>query len=114
MAAVGAAIGAGAYVEALGTSLVMILVLVGLRPVERRLLSRRRKINATVRVQRDLRFDVIDNIVRIAGVHIVTRRTFEHDSDRAFEMELIGTTKQFDEVVDELRRRNDIISVTLD
>ena len=114
VAAVGAAVGAGAYVEGIGTSILMILVLVGLRPFERRLLLRRRKVSATVRVQRDLRFDVIEDILRGAGLHIHSRRTFEHESDRAFELELVGTTKQFDYVVDELKRRNDVISLTLD
>jgi uncharacterized membrane protein YhiD involved in acid resistance len=114
VAAVGAAIGAGAYVEGVGTSILMILVLVGLRPFERRLLLRRRKVNATLRVNRDLRFDVVEDILRGAGLHIHARRTFEHENDRAFELELVGTTKQFDVVVDELRRRNDVISLTLD
>lgn len=114
VAAVGAAIGAGAYVEGVGTSVLIILVLVGLRPFERRLLLRRRKVNASIRVQRDLRFDVIEDILRGAGLHIHSRRTFEHESDRAFELELVGTTKQFDYVVDELKRRNDVISLTLD
>jgi putative Mg2+ transporter-C (MgtC) family protein len=114
VAAVGAAVGAGAYVEGVGTSVLIILVLVGLRPFERRLLLRRRKVNATLRVARDLRFDIVEDILRGAGLHIHSRRTFEHESDRAFELELVGTTKQFDVAVDELKRRNDVISLTLD
>lgn len=114
VAAVGAAVGAGAYVEAVGTSVLIIVVLVGLRPFERRMLLRRRKVNATLRVQRDLRFDVIEDILRGAGLHIHSRRTFEHESDRAFELELVGSTKQFDFAVDELKRRSDVISLTLD
>lgn len=114
VAAVGAAVGAGAYVEGVGTSVLIILVLVGLRPVERRLLARRRKVNATLRVHRDLRFDVIEDILRGAGLHIHSRRTFEHGDDRAFELELVGTTKQLDVAVDELQRRNDVISLTMD
>jgi len=114
VAAVGAAVGAGAYVEGVGTSLLIILVLVGLRPVESRLLHRRRKVSATVRVQRDLRFDVIEDILRGCGLHIVSRRSYEHESDRAFDVELIGTSKQIDEAVDELRRRQDVISLTVD
>ena len=106
--------GAGAYVEGVGTSLLIILVLVGLRPVESRLLHRRRKVSATVRVQRDLRFDVIEDILRGCGLHIVSRRSYEHESDRAFDVELIGTSKQIDEAVDELRRRQDVISLTVD
>jgi putative Mg2+ transporter-C (MgtC) family protein len=114
VAAVGAAVGAGAYVEGVGTSLLIILVLVGLRPLERGLLHRRRKVNATVRVQRDLRFDAIEDTLRGCGLHIFSRRTFEHESDRAFEIELIGTSKQIDEAVDELRRRQDVISISVD
>ena len=114
VAAVGSAIGAGAYVEGIGTSVLIVLVLVGLRPVERRLLLRRRKVSATVRVQRDLRFDTIEDIFRGNGLHIVSRRTYEHESDRAFELELIGTSKQIDTIVDELRRRQDVISVSVE
>ena len=114
VAAVGAAIGAGAYVEGIGTSVLIILVLVGLRPVERKLLNRRRKVNATIRVQREVRFDVIDEIIRICGLHIVSRRTYEHDSDRAFEIELIGTSKQIDLAIDDMRRRQDVISVSVE
>jgi uncharacterized membrane protein YhiD involved in acid resistance len=114
VAAVGAAVGAGAYVEGIGTSVLIILVLVGLRPVERRLLNRRRKVNATIRVQREVRFDVIEDIIRICGLHILSRRTYEHDSDRAFELELIGTSKQIDVAIDDMRRRQDIISVSVE
>ena len=114
VAAVGAAIGAGAYVEAVGTSVLIILVLAGLRPVERKLLSRRRKVNATIRVQRDVGFDAIEEIIRICGLHIVSRRTYEHDSDRAFEIELIGTSKQIDLAIDDMRRRQDVVSVAVE
>ncbi|HKN67494.1 MAG TPA: MgtC/SapB family protein [Gemmatimonadaceae bacterium] len=114
VAAVGAAVGAGAYVEGVGTSVLIILVLVGLRPVERRLLNRRRKVNATIRVQREVRFDVIEDIIRICGLHLVSRRTYEHDSDRAFELELIGTAKQIDLAIDDMRRRQDIVSVSVE
>ncbi len=114
VAAVGTAVGAGFYVEGIGTSALIILVLVGLRPVERRLLLRRRKISATVRVQRDLRFDAIEDILRSNGLHIVSRRTYEHESDRAFELELIGTSKQIDTAIDEMRRRQDVISLSAD
>ena len=114
VAAVGAAVGAGAYVEGVGTSVLIILVLVGLRPVERKLLNRRRKVNATIRVQREVRFDVIEDIIRVCGLHLVSRRTYEHDSDRAFELELIGTAKQIDLAIDDMRRRQDIVSVSVE
>jgi len=114
VAAVGAAVGAGAYVEGVGTSVLIILVLVGLRPVERKLLNRRRKVSATIRVQREVPFDVIEEIIRICGLHIVSRRTYEHDSDRAFEIELIGTARQIDVAIDDMRRRQDVVSVAVE
>lgn len=114
VAAVGAAVGAGAYVEGVGTSVLIILVLVGLRPVERKLLNRRRKVSATIRVQREVPFDVIEEIIRICGLHIVSRRTYEHDSDRAFEIELIGTSRQIDLAIDDMRRRQDVVSVAVE
>jgi len=114
VAAVGTAIGAGAYVEGVGTSALIVLVLVGLRPVETRLLRRRRKVHATVRVQRDCRFDLLEDIIRINGLHLVDRRTFEHGTDRAFELDLIGTSTQIDAAIDDMRRRQDVISVAVD
>ena len=114
VAAVGAAIGAGEYVEGVGTTVLIILVLVGLRRVERRMLLRRRKVNATLRVDRNLRFDTVEDILRSNGLHLHSRRTYEHESDRAFELELIGTPKQIDGVIDELRRRQDVISISVD
>ena len=114
VAAVGAAVGASAYIEAAGTTALMMLVLVGLRPLERKVLSRRRRVNATLRVQRGVGFDDVAEILRAAGLHVLAKRTFEHESDRAFELEIIGSTKQFDLAVDELKRRSDVISVTLD
>jgi putative Mg2+ transporter-C (MgtC) family protein len=114
VAAVGAAIGSGAYVEGVGTSVLIILVLVGLRPVERRLLTRRRKVNATIRVRREARFDNIEDVIRGCGLHLFSKRTYEHDSDRAFEVELIGTSNQVDAVIEELRRRQDVISFSVD
>lgn len=114
VAAVGSAIGAGAYVEGIGTSVVIILVLVGLRPVESKLLLRRRKINLTIRVNREVRFDVLEDILRGSGMHIFSRRTYEHESDRAFELQLIGTSKQIDTAIDDLRRRQDVISVSVE
>jgi putative Mg2+ transporter-C (MgtC) family protein len=111
VAAVGAAVGAGSYVDALGTTAIMMLVLVGLKPIERRLQIKRRRLHATVRVKPGVPFDEIARDIASLGVHVFTHRTFEHDSDRTFELELIGATKQFDELSDVLRARPDVISL---
>jgi putative Mg2+ transporter-C (MgtC) family protein len=110
--AVGAAVGAGAYVDACGATALIMLVLVGLRPVEARLLGKRRRVHVTLRVKHGLAFDNFEKIIRQNGVHVFTRRTFEHDTDRTFELDLIGATKQFDILVDLLRSREDVVSIT--
>lgn len=114
VAAIGVAVGSGAYVDALGTTALIMLVLVGLRPVERRLLAKRRRMRATLRVRPGAAYEDFQKVIDEQGVHVFARRTFEHNSDRTFELELIGATKQFDVLCDVLRGRPDVISITTD
>ncbi len=112
VAAIGAAVGAGAFVDACGATLLIMLILVGLRPFEGRLAAKRRRVHATVRVKLGVPFDGIEQAVLSLGLHIFNRRTFEHDTDRTFELDLIGATKQFDLLVDLLRAQRDVVSIT--
>jgi putative Mg2+ transporter-C (MgtC) family protein len=112
VAAIGTAVGAGAYVDALGATTLIMLVLVGLRPVERRLLSKRRRLHVTLRVKPGCTFDVFEKLIVERGVHVFERRSFEHDTDRTFELDLIGSTTQFDVLVDVLRSQANVVSVT--
>lgn len=112
VAAVGAAVGAGAFIDAAGGTVLIMLVLVGLRPLERKLSAKRRRVRATLRVKPGLDFDTFSDLIQGNGVHIYSQRSFEHDTDRTFEMELIGATKQLDVVFDRLRGRADVISIT--
>jgi hypothetical protein len=41
-------------------------------------------------------------------------KTFEHHTDRSFELELIGASRQFDALVDLLRQREEVMSITTD
>ena len=112
VAAVGAAVGAGAFIDAAGGTVLIMLVLVGLRPLERKLSAKRRRVRATLRVKPGLDFDTFADVIQGNGVHIYSHRSFEHDTDRTFEMELIGATKQLDVLCDRLRGRQDVISIT--
>lgn len=114
VAAVGAAVGAGAYVEAAGTTVLMMLVLVGLRPVEHRILAKRRHVHGTLRVMPNAGFDEFAESIRATGTHVLGRVTYDHDTDRTFELELVGTTRQLDTLIEVLRHRKDVISITLD
>jgi putative Mg2+ transporter-C (MgtC) family protein len=112
VAAIGTAVGAGAFIDATGGTALIMLVLVGLRPFERRLSAKRRRVRATLRVKPGTSFDEINEVIQENGIHLFSQRTFEHDTDRTFEMELIGATKQLDVLCDRLRGRKDVISIT--
>ena len=112
VAAVGTAVGAGAFIDATGGTALIMLVLVGLRPFEQRLAAKRRRVRATLRVKPGISFDDFETLILANGVHVFSRRTFEHDTDRTFELELIGATKQFDIVCDRLRAHKDVVSIT--
>jgi len=112
VAAIGMAVGAGSYIDAAGGTALIMLVLVGLRPVERRLSAKRRRVRATLRVKPGVSFDEIARVIQGNGIHVFSYRTFEHDTDRTFELELIGATKQLDVLCDRLRGRKDVISIT--
>jgi putative Mg2+ transporter-C (MgtC) family protein len=114
VAAIGAAIGAGSYVVAIGSTALIVLVLVGLRPVEARLLSKRRRVHATIRVKPGLSYGVIETLIAEQGAHIATSRIFEHDSDCTFELELIGATALFQSIAGKLRALQGVLSVNID
>jgi uncharacterized membrane protein YhiD involved in acid resistance len=112
VAAIGAAVGAGAYVDACGATVLIMLVLIGLKPLEDRLQAKRRRLHVTLRVKVGCSFGQFDRIIRENGVHVAAQRTFEHDTDRSFELDLIGATKQFDLLIDRLRTDQNVVSVT--
>ncbi len=112
--AIGAAVGAGMYVDACGATALMMMILVGLRPLEARLAAMRRRVHATIRVKRGVGFDALEKLIEGNGVHVYSRRSFEHDTDRSFELDLIGSAKQFDVLIDLLHSAPDVISVTTD
>ena len=114
VAAIGVAVGAGAYVDALGSTVLIMLVLVGLRPFERKLMAKRRRVRATLRVKPGVSFEGFGKILGAAGLHIFSQRTYEHEGDRTFELELIGATLQFEVAVDTLRANPDVVSITTD
>jgi uncharacterized membrane protein YhiD involved in acid resistance len=114
VAAIGAAVGAGAYVDALGATALIMVVLVGLRPVEGALLRKRRRVKATLRVKADAPFETFAAMMKELGIHVFSQRTFEHDTDRTFEMDLVGASNQLDVLCDRLRRRPDVVSITTD
>lgn len=111
VAAIGAAVGAGSYVDAAGGTLLIMLVLVGLRPFERYLLAKRRRIRATLRVKPGVNFEAVERLITASGAHVFSRRTWEHDTDRTFELELIGPAGLLERAIGRLRTDENVISV---
>ena len=114
VAAIGASIGAGAYVDAVGSTALIVLVLVGLRPFEQKLLTKRRRAHATIRVKPHITYGAIEKLIQERGLHIAASRVFEHDTDCTFELELIGATAQFAGFAEKLRATSDVVSVNID
>ena len=96
VAAIGLAIGAGFYVEALGTAALVMLVLAGLGQLEHKLLRARRTLSATVRTKPGMTLEWLKTQLFGDGLTIKEVKFFDHDDDRVFEMMLSGPARQFE------------------
>ena len=111
VAAIGLLVGADEFVEAVGGTLLVVLVLAGLGQVERRILSSQRTLSAIIRVRRGAEFDAIEKELRGAGLRVSESTKFEHDDDVTYELRLKGPAKQFDIVTARLLERPEVLSV---
>ncbi len=96
VAAIGIAIGAGFFVEATGTGLLVAAVLSGLGRLEQRLRRARRVLVLTIRARPKLPLDTVNMALRSAGVRILEEATYDHLDDRVFELKVAGPARQFD------------------
>lgn len=114
VAAIGAAVGAGGYVEAVGTTVLVGVVLVGLRPVERWILAMRRTVTATVRLRPGVEIGAIEAAVRELEVEILSTTQRGAPEARTYELRLAGTVRHIESAVRALRRTEDVTTVTID
>lgn len=112
--AIGITIGAGAYFEAAGAGLLVMLVLYGLGNLEHRLRRARRVLSATVRARPGYPTANLEQQLAESGIKVLDRRTFDHAEDRVFELKLAGPARQFDIVTEKLLLDKDIYGVHLD
>lgn len=111
VAAIGLTVGAGAYVEAVGATLLVALVLVGLGRVERALNGMRRVITGTLRATPDVSFEEVTELFASYGIAVQSKQVSDTRHDRTYELKLVGPARQFDNVASELIRRPDVLSV---
>jgi putative Mg2+ transporter-C (MgtC) family protein len=108
VAAIGTAIGAGFYVEALGTTAMVMIVLGGMGWLEQRVRRVRRTVNATVRTRPGTPVDAIRDALFAVGIRVVSYEIFDHANDRTLELKLTGPARQFDEARARLSQRDDV------
>ncbi|MEP6691233.1 MAG: MgtC/SapB family protein [Gemmatimonadaceae bacterium] len=111
VAAIGLTIGAGHYIEGVGSTMIVTGVLVGLAKVERKLHARRRVVNATFRLTTGATFEELLDVLATYSIFVQEKRVFHHAHDTTFELRLIGPVYQYDTASAELMRRSDVISV---
>ena len=114
VAAIGLTVGAGFYVEALGATALVMIVLAGLGRLEYKLLRVRRTHNCTIRTKPGTTLDWLKTALFSDGLRVVKAELFDHDDDRVFELVLTGPARQFDIARAELLDRAEVLNVMLD
>jgi putative Mg2+ transporter-C (MgtC) family protein len=114
VAAIGMVVGAGHYIEAIGSAVLVTAVLTGLGRVERHLLNARRTVSGTIRVVPGTPFEEVVRILTMHGIQIQSKGIVDDADARTYELRLAGPAKQFDTVTGALMRREDVLSVQFD
>lgn len=112
VAAMGLAIGASRFIEALIAGTIVTIVLAWLGNIEHRLLRVRREVVATVRTRPGTPWEEIEATLRGGGLRVRHVDAFDHADDRVFELKLVGPSRQFEIVKASLARREDVLGVT--
>ncbi len=114
VAAIGLATGAGFYVEALGVTLTVMVVLAGLGRLEHGLLRLPRSMSVTIRAKPGFPEEAIRELLKREGLRVTQSKMFDHPTDRVFEMRLRGPARQFDIAKYELVQQPNIQNVFFD
>jgi hypothetical protein len=97
--------------EAVGTGLLVALVLAGLGTLEHRLRRARRVLSGTIRARPGFSREDLEVALGSAGINILGARIFDHAEDRTFEVKLSGPARQFDIAIEKLITHEDIYGV---
>jgi len=111
VAAIGITIGAGFYVEAAGSGVLVMVVLAWLTRVENRVRRMRRVVAFTIRARPATPLADLREALASHGLNIVSCETFDHVDDRTFEVRVVGPAIQFETIADRLLSRGDVLSV---
>ena len=112
--AIGITVGAGAYLEAAGAGLLVMLVLYGLGTLEHRVRRARRVLSATIRARPGYPIEDLEEQMGASGIMILSKRVYDHSEDRVFELKLSGPARQYEIVTEKLLSVPDIYGVSID
>lgn len=113
VAAIGLTIGAGFYVEGLGATAMVMLVLIVLGMLEHKLVRARRTSTVTLRTQVGTDWVPVELLLKDSGMRVIEKTVYDHARDRVFELRLRGPAPQFDVVRESLMEREDVLDVTI-
>lgn len=111
VAAIGIAVGAGYFVEAIGTGVMVTFVLAGLGKLEHSVRRIRRVVIATIRAQPHTPLEELESVLSALGIRILSKGIYDHREDRTFELRLAGPARQFDVAQDKLARNPHVIDL---
>jgi len=111
VAAIGIAIGAGQYLEAVGAGLLVAIVLAGLGTLEHKLHRARRVLGCTIRAKPGFNARELEEALAASGIRVINRQIFDHSEDRVFELRIAGPARQFEVVAEKLMKFEGILSV---
>ena len=114
VAAIGLAVGAGHRAEAIAAALLVTLVLTALGWLERWMLSFRRVVSGTIQLRRDARFEEVSPIFRATRISIQSKKVTEETEGLVYRLQLVGPSRQYDRLAEELMHRPEVISVEFD
>ena len=113
VAAIGLTIGAGFYIEGLGTAAMVMIVLLVIGNLEHKLVRTSRTMPMTVRAAVNADFGPLEKLLNEEGIKVIKRLDYNHPRDRVFELRLTGPATQFGVARDALLERADVLEVTM-
>jgi putative Mg2+ transporter-C (MgtC) family protein len=113
VAAIGVALGSGYYLEGVGTTLVVLVVLAGLGRVEKIVQSRSTRATLTIHArQGPTVVEDLETLVRRTGLDVVTISNRQENVDLVIELELRGSKRLYDQAIVTLLHHDHVRTVS--
>ena len=113
VAAIGIALGSGYYLEGVGTTLAVIIVLAGLGRVEKIVQSHSMRSNITIHARPGPTvLEDLETLIRRTGLEIITVSNRQENVDLVIELELRGSKRLYDQAVVTLLHHNHVRTVS--